>query len=143
MQNVQQLYMYAVLAGSVAGQLESGCSAQEFLYHLSVTAPGSQSFSVSQDQHLVALIERLRCPDVRGIHDDRPMNTKEMRAGESRFEMAQWLANVVSGIHEMHARDIIAGLNPVDLRRIEKENLAMDLDREPLRRCRQGAELPQ
>jgi hypothetical protein len=95
MQNVLQLYMYAALAGSVATHVESGCSSEEFLYHLSITPPGSQPLSVSQDQHLVALIERLRCSYVRRIHDDRTMNAKEMRAGKSRFEMAQRLAYVV------------------------------------------------
>src|SRR5688500_17621971 len=51
------------------GVIASGRPAQKLLYRLPVTAPGRDSLAVSQNQELVALIERLGRSNLGGVHD--------------------------------------------------------------------------
>jgi hypothetical protein len=57
--------------------IRSGCAAEEILHHLSIAAPGRQSLSVSENEHLITLVERLGGADVGGVDDHRAMNPEE------------------------------------------------------------------
>ncbi len=52
-------------------------AAEEILNDLPITAPGRESFSVSENQHLIALVEGLGGADVRCIDDHGAMNPEE------------------------------------------------------------------
>src|SRR5687767_15753762 len=60
------------------------------------------------------------------------MDAKEPARGESRLEVRERLANVVRAVDEMDPRDIVACLNPVDLIGLQKDDLALDLDPNPI-----------
>ncbi len=55
--------------------------------------------------------------------------------GQARFQPAEWLAHIISDFGEMNSRQVVAGLNPVDLVGIEEEDLSVHLDADPVLRA--------
>jgi hypothetical protein len=52
-------------------------AAEEILNDLPIAAPGRESFSVSENQHLIALVEGLGGADVGCVDDHGAMNPQE------------------------------------------------------------------
>ena len=73
----------------------SGRSAKKILDDFSVAPTGGDSLPIAKDQHLVALIERLGGPDVRGVDDYRTVYAKKRVRRQPGLEMAERLADVV------------------------------------------------
>jgi hypothetical protein len=55
----------------------SGRAAKEILHNLPVAPACGEPLSISQNQHLITLIERLGGANVRRVHNHRAMNTQE------------------------------------------------------------------
>src|SRR5207237_4911008 len=108
--------------------VEISCGAlQEFLDSLAVAAASSDPFAVPQNQELIALVERLRLANLRGVDDGRPVNPQKAVVGQSRFQPAQRLTHIVRNLGEVNSGQIVTRLDPIDLVRVEEENLSVHL----------------
>src|SRR6185503_15573215 len=96
--------------------------------------PSRDPLAIAKNQQLVALVKRLRLAHLRCVDDRRPVHAEKPVAREASLELAQRLADIVGDFGEVDAREIVARLDPEDLVRIEKENLAVDLDPDPVLR---------
>src|SRR6185503_13533175 len=87
---------------------------------------------VLENHDVLAVKPRLQLTDPFGIHDGRAVHPNKPMVAEPDRESLEWISHLVRVAADMQTRILAVRLDPVDLGRLEEEDLAARLDYHPV-----------